>query len=165
MHERNIVHRDLKPENLLLQNKDNDSDIRLADFGFAKRVKGKLSLRTQCGTPGYVAPEILRGERYGLAVDMWSIGEILVFREARKLDKMNGARLASRSSVNFVVVSNNSIRSSQGSSPTSFWAATPPSTTRTRPRCTKGLKRGTSSSIRSTGILSQRRPRISSAKC
>ena len=47
MHERNIVHRDLKPENLLLQNKENDSDIRLADFGFAKRVKGKFSLRTQ----------------------------------------------------------------------------------------------------------------------
>ena len=76
MHERNIVHRDLKPENLLLQNKDNDSDIRLADFGFAKRVKGNLSLSTQCGTPGYVAPEILKGDKYGLAVDMWSIGVI-----------------------------------------------------------------------------------------
>ena len=71
MHERNIVHRDLKPENLLLQNRENDSDIRLADFGFAKRVQGKLSLSTQCGTPGYVAPEILKGEKYGLGVDMW----------------------------------------------------------------------------------------------
>lgn len=76
MHDRNIVHRDLKPENLLLQNRDNDSEIRLADFGFAKRVKGNLSLSTQCGTPGYVAPEILKGDKYGLAVDMWSIGVI-----------------------------------------------------------------------------------------
>ena len=74
MHERNIVHRDLKPENLLLASMTNDSDIRLADFGFAKRVTKALS--TQCGTPGYVAPEILKGEKYGLSVDMWSIGVI-----------------------------------------------------------------------------------------
>ena len=74
MHERNIVHRDLKPENLLLASTTNDSDIRLADFGFAKRVSTPLS--TQCGTPGYVAPEILKGDKYGLSVDMWSIGVI-----------------------------------------------------------------------------------------
>ncbi|GMI44563.1 hypothetical protein TrCOL_g2357 [Triparma columacea] len=74
MHERNIVHRDLKPENLLLASMTNDSDIRLADFGFAKRVSTPLS--TQCGTPGYVAPEILKGDKYGLSVDMWSIGVI-----------------------------------------------------------------------------------------
>jgi serine/threonine protein kinase len=74
LHERNIVHRDLKPENLLLSNDHDDSDIRLADFGFAKRVIKPLS--TQCGTPGYVAPEIIKGEDYGLGVDMWSIGVI-----------------------------------------------------------------------------------------
>ena len=74
LHELDVVHRDLKPENLLLANSENDSDIRLADFGFAKRVMKPLS--TQCGTPGYVAPEILKGEAYGLAVDMWSIGVI-----------------------------------------------------------------------------------------
>ena len=74
LHVRNIVHRDLKPENLLLANVHNDSDIRLADFGFAKRVVRPLA--TQCGTPGYVAPEILTGETYGLGVDMWSIGVI-----------------------------------------------------------------------------------------
>mmetsp|Transcript_22886 Transcript_22886/g.47475 ORF Transcript_22886/g.47475 Transcript_22886/m.47475 type:complete len:520 (-) Transcript_22886:80-1639(-) len=74
MHERNIVHRDLKPENLLLASTTSDSDIRLADFGFAKRVEKPLS--TQCGTPGYVAPEILKGDKYGLSVDMWSIGVI-----------------------------------------------------------------------------------------
>merc|ERR1712032_530456 len=51
-------------------------DIKLADFGFAKKVEGK-SLDTQCGTPGYVAPEILRGKKYGTAVDMWSCGVIV----------------------------------------------------------------------------------------
>ena len=74
LHVRNIVHRDLKPENLLLANAYDDSDIRLADFGFAKKVNRPLS--TQCGTPGYVAPEIIKGEKYGLGVDMWSIGVI-----------------------------------------------------------------------------------------
>lgn len=59
-HEQNIAHRDLKPENLLLVG-DNDSDIKIADFGFAKRVAKPNSLTTQCGTPGYVAPEILEG--------------------------------------------------------------------------------------------------------
>merc|ERR1712072_484350 len=63
LHHRGIVHRDLKPENLLLKSPFNDFDIKLADFGFAKKVEGK-SLDTQCGTPGYVAPEILKGKKY-----------------------------------------------------------------------------------------------------
>jgi serine/threonine protein kinase len=76
LHHRNIVHRDLKPENLLLKSPFNDFDIKLADFGFAKKVSGK-SLDTQCGTPGYVAPEILKGAKYGTEVDMWSCGVII----------------------------------------------------------------------------------------
>ncbi|CAH0375498.1 unnamed protein product [Pelagomonas calceolata] len=76
LHHRGIVHRDLKPENLLLKSPFNDFDIKLADFGFAKKVEGK-SLDTQCGTPGYVAPEILKGKKYGTAVDMWSCGVIV----------------------------------------------------------------------------------------
>lgn len=76
LHQRNIVHRDLKPENLLLKSPYNDFDIKLADFGFAKQVNGK-SLDTQCGTPGYVAPEILKGAKYGTEVDMWSCGVIV----------------------------------------------------------------------------------------
>ena len=78
IHSRGIVHRDLKPENLLLQNKDSDSEIKIADFGFAKEASnGDHSLKTMCGTPGYVAPEILRKERYGTKVDMWSMGVIV----------------------------------------------------------------------------------------
>mmetsp|Transcript_19750 Transcript_19750/g.19862 ORF Transcript_19750/g.19862 Transcript_19750/m.19862 type:complete len:377 (+) Transcript_19750:111-1241(+) len=75
-HDRGIVHRDLKPENLLLKTANDDADIKLADFGFAVRDNGHASLTTQCGTPGYVAPEILKNDKYGAAVDMWSIGVI-----------------------------------------------------------------------------------------
>jgi len=52
-HDNNVVHRDLKPENLLLMSLDNDSDLKIADFGFAKYVKGD-SLCTMCGTPNYM---------------------------------------------------------------------------------------------------------------
>jgi len=76
MHSNNIAHRDLKPENLLLTSPDDDGSIKIADLGFARQVKGSASLTTQCGTPGYVAPEILKGEPYGKAVDMWSCGVI-----------------------------------------------------------------------------------------
>ncbi|RLN98171.1 hypothetical protein BBJ28_00018027 [Nothophytophthora sp. Chile5] len=76
-HDANIVHRDLKPENLLLTSKDDDASIKLADFGFAKKVEvDSDGLVTACGTPGYVAPEILEGKPYGKTVDIWSIGVI-----------------------------------------------------------------------------------------
>eukprot|EP01041_Mallomonas_annulata_P009785 gene9785-20351_t len=74
-HDKDIVHRDLKPENLLLSTKDDDSNIKIADFGFAT-VTSTNNLKTRCGTPNYVAPEILMNENYGKAVDMWSIGVI-----------------------------------------------------------------------------------------
>ncbi|KAG5179824.1 kinase-like domain-containing protein [Tribonema minus] len=75
-HDRDIVHRDLKPENLLLTSNDDDASIKLADFGFAKALNGSM-VTTQCGTPAYVAPEILRHRPYGTSVDMWSIGVII----------------------------------------------------------------------------------------
>ncbi|KAE8897273.1 hypothetical protein PF005_g6486 [Phytophthora fragariae] len=76
-HDTNIVHRDLKPENLLLTSRDDDASIKLADFGFAKRIEfDSEGLVTACGTPGYVAPEILEGKPYGKTVDIWSIGVI-----------------------------------------------------------------------------------------
>lgn len=76
-HSRNIAHRDLKPENLLLAEKDENTQIKIADFGFAKVATSSNSLKTQCGTPSYVAPEILNGELYGTQVDNWSLGVIL----------------------------------------------------------------------------------------
>lgn len=76
-HDKDVVHRDLKPENLLLMSADDDASIKLADFGFAKTVtKDDAGLVTTCGTPGYVAPEILEGAPYGKPVDVWSIGVI-----------------------------------------------------------------------------------------
>jgi len=76
-HRHNVAHRDLKPENLLLLSESDDSAVKIADFGFAKIVKEPNSLRTQCGTPGYVAPEILEGTPYDERADMWSVGVIL----------------------------------------------------------------------------------------
>lgn len=72
IHERGIVHRDLKLENLLLKKKG-ELDIKLADFGLAKLYSGQ-ALQTACGTPFYVAPDVLTGAGYGPEVDMWSVG-------------------------------------------------------------------------------------------
>lgn len=73
LHERNIVYRDLKPENILL---DTTGHLKLADFGFAKRVVHKTW--TMCGTPDYLAPEIINGKGHDTAVDWWSLG-VLIF--------------------------------------------------------------------------------------
>ena len=59
LHEKNIMHRDLKPENLLLKSKSSDSDIIVADFGLATRIDVQDILFKRCGTPGFVAPEVL----------------------------------------------------------------------------------------------------------
>ncbi|XP_053456504.1 serine/threonine-protein kinase DCLK3 [Nycticebus coucang] len=76
MHGKSIVHRDLKPENLLVQrNEDKSTTLKLADFGLAKHVVRPIF--TVCGTPTYVAPEILSEKGYGLEVDMWAAGVIL----------------------------------------------------------------------------------------
>jgi len=81
LHSINIVHRDLKPENLIYQSQNPDSPIKITDFGLAKFRKdgaGKPeAMTTACGTPGYVAPEVLKNEPYGKEVDMWSLGVIL----------------------------------------------------------------------------------------
>ncbi|XP_004704276.1 serine/threonine-protein kinase DCLK3 [Echinops telfairi] len=76
LHAKGIVHRDLKPENLLVQrNEDKSTTLKLADFGLAKLVVRPIF--TVCGTPTYVAPEILSEKGYGLEVDMWAAGVIL----------------------------------------------------------------------------------------
>ena len=76
LHDRGIVHRDIKPENLLLRNKHDDSDVLVADFGFAKRVKDITKDEGPCGTPNYIAPEMLRGDQYGCEADIWSMGVV-----------------------------------------------------------------------------------------
>jgi len=77
LHDNNIAHCDLKSRNLLLSSNDNDSSVILADFGFATRVYSPNSLKKQCGTPYFVAPEILLRNGYDTQSDMWSVGIII----------------------------------------------------------------------------------------
>ncbi|XP_045881783.1 serine/threonine-protein kinase Chk2 isoform X2 [Meles meles] len=80
LHENGIIHRDLKPENVLLSSQKEDCLIKITDFGQSK-ILGETSLmRTLCGTPTYLAPEVLNSfgtAGYNRAVDCWSLGVIL----------------------------------------------------------------------------------------
>lgn len=75
LHMNNVIYRDLKPENLLISN---TGHVKLADFGFAKHLENNRTY-TLCGTPEYLAPEIIRGQKtgYGKGVDWWAIGILL----------------------------------------------------------------------------------------
>ncbi|XP_061760329.1 calcium/calmodulin-dependent protein kinase type 1D-like [Nerophis ophidion] len=75
LHQNDIVHRDLKPENILYYSCDEHSKIMISDFGLSK-ILDKGIMSTACGTPGYVAPEVLAQKPYSKAVDCWSIGVI-----------------------------------------------------------------------------------------
>lgn len=77
IHSKGIMHRDIKPENLILASKEDDYNIKLADFGLATYVNLPTQLFTRCGTPGYVAPEVLDDLPYNEKVDIFSAGIIL----------------------------------------------------------------------------------------
>jgi len=80
LHEQGIIHRDLKPDNVLLAPSSPHPQVKISDFGLAKRLRGEYGLAsTFCGTREYVAPEVLScdGGGYSAAVDLWSAGVIL----------------------------------------------------------------------------------------
>ncbi|XP_006650987.1 serine/threonine-protein kinase ATG1a [Oryza brachyantha] len=74
---RSIVHRDLKPQNLLLSTNGDLITLKIGDFGFARSLVQENLAATMCGSPSYMAPEIMRCEDYDAKADLWSIGVIL----------------------------------------------------------------------------------------
>ena len=77
-HKLGIIHRDIKPENLLFSSKDQSTSIiKVSDFGLARFIDGETLATTTCGTPGYVAPEVLEQKPYNEACDFWSVGVVM----------------------------------------------------------------------------------------
>ena len=76
-HSKGIIHRDIKPENLLLANREPNAKVKLTDFGLAVEGGNTPSWHGFAGTPCYMAPEVLRQQPYGTAVDCWAIGCML----------------------------------------------------------------------------------------
>jgi len=78
MHDQGIAHRDLKPENMLMTTKEPDAEVKITDFGLSKFFDEQSSImKTPCGTPGYIAPEVLHMRGYDQQCDIWSLGVIV----------------------------------------------------------------------------------------
>jgi len=77
LHTHHVIHRDLKPENLLLSTHDNDAMLKIADFGLCRYLSPEEQAKIVCGSPLYMAPEVLQFQKYDSKVDMWSVGAIL----------------------------------------------------------------------------------------
>ncbi|XP_040433963.1 death-associated protein kinase 2-like isoform X2 [Falco naumanni] len=86
LHSHRIAHFDLKPENIMLQEKDDPKpQIKIIDFGLAQRLEDGVTFKSLCGTPQYIAPEVINYEPLSSATDMWSIGVITYILVRRTL--------------------------------------------------------------------------------
>ncbi|PNY08701.1 serine/threonine kinase family protein [Trifolium pratense] len=77
LRDNNLIHRDLKPQNLLLSRNDEKAVLKIADFGFARSLQPRNLAETLCGSPLYMAPEIMQLQKYDAKADLWSVGAIL----------------------------------------------------------------------------------------
>ncbi|KAL8094175.1 hypothetical protein AgCh_035879 [Apium graveolens] len=77
LRDNDLIHRDLKPQNLLLSTNGDDSVLKIADFGFARSLQPRNLAETLCGSPLYMAPEIMQLQKYDAKADLWSVGAIL----------------------------------------------------------------------------------------
>ncbi|KAM8962066.1 serine/threonine-protein kinase ULK1 isoform 4-T4 [Pelodytes ibericus] len=83
LHSKGIIHRDLKPQNILLscaggrRSNPNNIRIKIADFGFARYLQNNMMAATLCGSPMYMAPEVIMSQHYDAKADLWSIGTII----------------------------------------------------------------------------------------
>lgn len=88
LHSKNIIHRDLKPQNILLNT--GKKSLKIADFGFAKIIGSESLAETMCGSPMYMAPEVIKGKPYTSKADLWSVG-IMMYEAITGFHPFQGA--------------------------------------------------------------------------